>query len=60
MLRVLKRLKSLTLPPETVALRQGQPNSAMYFVSRGRLSTLMPTTGAGFREVQYTKLREVG
>ena len=37
---VLRRLTTLTLPPETVALRQGQPNSAMYFVSRGLLIVL--------------------
>jgi len=36
-LRILFLLRPLTLPPETVVLRQGQPHAAMYFVSRGML-----------------------
>jgi len=39
-LLVLRRLTSLTLSPETVALRQGQPNFSMYFVARGLLFVL--------------------
>ena len=34
-LRILSFLRPLTLPPETVVLRQGHAHSAMYFVSRG-------------------------
>ena len=36
-LRILSFLRPITLPPETVVLRQGQEHSAMYFVSRGML-----------------------
>lgn len=36
-LRILFLLRPLTLPPDTVVLRQGQPHPAMYFVSRGML-----------------------
>ena len=36
-LRILSFLRPLTLPPETVVLRQGQEHAAMYFVSRGML-----------------------
>ena len=36
-LRVLFLLRPLTLPPETVVLRQGQPHACMYFISRGML-----------------------
>ena len=39
-LMVIRRLTPLTLSPETVAMRQGQPNSAMYFISRGLLFVL--------------------
>ena len=39
-LLVLRRLTPLTLSPETVALRQGQPNKAMYFIARGLLFVL--------------------
>ena len=36
-LRILSFLRPITLPPETVVLRQGQEHAAMYFVSRGML-----------------------
>ena len=46
-LMVIRRLTPLTLSPETVALRQGQPNSAMYFVSRGLLFVLKDDVQVG-------------
>ena len=39
-LRILSFLRPITLPPETIVLRQGQEHAAMYFVARGMCWTV--------------------
>ena len=49
---------TIALPGEFV-VRKDDTADGMYFISRGRLSNLMPTTGAGFHEEEYTMLRKL-
>ena len=46
-LRILSFLRPITLPPETVVVRQGQEHAAMYFVSRGMYAPPRLEAGGG-------------